>query len=252
MEPTNRTSAGDQYSLGCILYYCLAGCYPHPEGSAVEKMMAHQFKQPTPLTELAPDTPPELVAVIETLLQKKPEDRFSGFDALVESLTPLVSSLPSTTFDALATQAVLSKSRVPGLPKRKSNTPGLMPGSRVPGMPKGKSSIPGIPAPRSTQPESPGAPLGRRSGHGTVPAKAEAAAPAPQIPNRRLLRGQPAPAPVPATPMIPPPVSSPARIIPQAELADQKRRPTLGPIGFISIGALVAVMAFLLFQFFLK
>ena len=28
MEPTNRTPAGDQYSLGCVLYYCLAGQYP--------------------------------------------------------------------------------------------------------------------------------------------------------------------------------------------------------------------------------
>src|SRR5262249_5079965 len=54
MEPTNRTAAGDQYSLGCILYYFLAGRYPFPEGSAVEKMMSHQAKQPTPVRELAP------------------------------------------------------------------------------------------------------------------------------------------------------------------------------------------------------
>src|SRR5262249_17290060 len=44
MEPTNRTPAGDQYSLGCVLYYCLTGQVPFPEGSAVEKMMAHQTK----------------------------------------------------------------------------------------------------------------------------------------------------------------------------------------------------------------
>src|SRR5207249_12016313 len=57
MEPTNRTPAGDQYSFGCTLYFCLTGHYPFPEGSAVEKMMAHQFKQPTPLKELVPDVP---------------------------------------------------------------------------------------------------------------------------------------------------------------------------------------------------
>src|SRR5579871_1831577 len=67
MEPTNRTPAGDQYSLGCVLYFCLTGRCPFPEGSAVEKMMAHQFKQPTPLAELAPGTPPALVAVVERL-----------------------------------------------------------------------------------------------------------------------------------------------------------------------------------------
>ena len=61
MEPTNRTPAGDQYSLGCVLYYCLTGRLPFPEGSAVEKMMAHQTKEPTPIKEFAPDVPDGLV-----------------------------------------------------------------------------------------------------------------------------------------------------------------------------------------------
>ena len=43
-DPTNLSAIGDQYSLGCVLYYCLTGRYPFPEGTAVEKMMAHQHK----------------------------------------------------------------------------------------------------------------------------------------------------------------------------------------------------------------
>src|SRR5205823_5156076 len=65
MDPTNLTPVGDQYSLGCVLYFCLAGRYPFPDGSAAEKMMAQQFKQPTPLRQLAPDAPEGLVAVVE-------------------------------------------------------------------------------------------------------------------------------------------------------------------------------------------
>jgi serine/threonine-protein kinase len=94
MEPTNRTPAGDQYSLGCVLYFCLTGQYPFPEGSAVEKMVSHQFKQCTPVKELVPSTPDELAAVIDRLMQKKPEDRFAGADEVSDRLLPLTSGRP--------------------------------------------------------------------------------------------------------------------------------------------------------------
>src|SRR5207248_3353102 len=94
MDPTQRTPAGDQYSLGCVLYYCLTGQYPFPEGSAVEKMMAHQFKQAPPLAELTPGAPADLVGVIEKLMQKKPEDRYHGVDEAMEALNHLTNQLP--------------------------------------------------------------------------------------------------------------------------------------------------------------
>ena len=90
MDPTNLTPTGDQYSLGCVLYYMLAGQYPFPDGSAAEKMMAHQFKQPQSLAELAPDTPPELQALVAKLMQKKPEDRYTSVGEIVEELRPYV------------------------------------------------------------------------------------------------------------------------------------------------------------------
>jgi serine/threonine protein kinase len=88
MEPTNRTTKGDQYSLGCVLYYSLAGQYPFPDGTAVEKMMAHQFKQPTPLREVAPQVPDGLAAIVERLMQKSPDGRYAGADEIVEALQP--------------------------------------------------------------------------------------------------------------------------------------------------------------------
>ncbi len=94
MEPTNRTPAGDQYSLGCVLYYCITGRYPFSDGSAVEKMVAHQSKQPAAVKELAADAPDELIAVIERLMQKKPDDRFHGTDEVAERLMPVTAGRP--------------------------------------------------------------------------------------------------------------------------------------------------------------
>src|SRR5215468_3767372 len=74
LDPTNLTPRGDQYSLGCVLYYCLTGRYPFPDGTAVEKMMCHQHKQPTPLKELNPEVPAEVIAIIEKLMSKSPGD----------------------------------------------------------------------------------------------------------------------------------------------------------------------------------
>jgi serine/threonine-protein kinase len=90
MEPTARTPAGDQYSLGCVLYYCLAGRVPFPEGTAVEKMMAHQFKQPQPLREIVANVPEKLNAVVERLMQKTAEGRYQGIDEVVEELAGAV------------------------------------------------------------------------------------------------------------------------------------------------------------------
>ena len=95
MDPTNLNPFGDQYSLGCTLYYCLSGRYPFPDGTTAEKMMAHQFKQPTPLKELVPDLPEALLAIVDRLMQKAPEARFAGTADVVAALQPLAENMGS-------------------------------------------------------------------------------------------------------------------------------------------------------------
>jgi serine/threonine-protein kinase len=89
LDPTNLNAAGDQYSLGCVIYFCLTGRYPFPDGTAVEKMMCHQHKQPTPIKELNPDAPDELIAVVERLMQKNPASRYASCTEVIEALRPL-------------------------------------------------------------------------------------------------------------------------------------------------------------------
>ena len=67
----------------------LTGPFPFPDGTAVEKMMAHQFKQPTPITELNPEAPPELSAVVSRLMKKLPGERYGSVTEVQVALQPL-------------------------------------------------------------------------------------------------------------------------------------------------------------------
>ena len=65
MNPLDRTPAGDQYSLGCILYFCLTGQFPFPHANPVKKMLGHQCEEPTPVRELNPQVSTRLAGIVE-------------------------------------------------------------------------------------------------------------------------------------------------------------------------------------------
>ena len=104
LDSLARTPAGDQYSLGCILYRCLAGRYPFPYDNPVKKMLAHQNEIPTPVRELSPETPPALADVVARLMEKAPEDRY-------EDVGEAVKELQAITSNARAFAAPASKSK---------------------------------------------------------------------------------------------------------------------------------------------
>jgi serine/threonine-protein kinase len=160
MEPTNRTPAGDQYSLGCVLYYCLTGRVPFPEGSAVEKMMAHQTQEPVAIQEFVPECPEGLVAVVAKLMAKAPEDRFSGTDDVVEALEPYLGELAPVAAAAAvapgyqsghAMVGIGSKPRMAGLASSNGN-------GRPPAAPVGLEPFTPPPAGRLEEPARPSQP----------------------------------------------------------------------------------------------
>jgi serine/threonine protein kinase len=89
-DPAARGPTGDQYSLGCVLYYALTGAVPFPEGSTVQKMMAHQSQKPRPVRERNPQVPDALAGVIDHLLQKSPRARFADAGELADTLRLIV------------------------------------------------------------------------------------------------------------------------------------------------------------------
>ena len=66
----------DLYSLGCTLYFLVAGDVPFPVGNITEKLFKHTLEEPRPLEEMRPGTPPAVIAVVRRLMAKRPDDRY--------------------------------------------------------------------------------------------------------------------------------------------------------------------------------
>ena len=66
----------DIYSLGCTLYYLLAGQVPFPRGSVTEKLAAHVKQTARPLAELRGDVPAAVAGVMARMMAKEPGQRF--------------------------------------------------------------------------------------------------------------------------------------------------------------------------------
>ncbi len=256
MDPTNRTPAGDQYSLGCTLYFCLTGRVPFPEGSAVEKMMAHQSKDPPAVREFAPDCPDTLAAVVSRLMAKKPEDRYSGMDEVVEALEPHLGDGAAVveTPPAGSNQRLNAANQRPGgssvaksspLPQTKSGfgmSPQTPPPARqqpAPGRSNfaapGRSAVTAVASP----PQPPASPRQATPGRSAVQPKAWPAA--PKSDEVQLTPAMDAP---------PAPVASShaARMSASwttGHVTPERKKPKFGMVGVVAAAVAVAVLVFL-------
>lgn len=78
IDGSKPTHATDMFSLGAVFYYAFTGRRPFA-GNNIPSIMRNICEAPhVPPLELNPQGDPELAALIDTLLQKKPEDRGDG------------------------------------------------------------------------------------------------------------------------------------------------------------------------------
>ena len=73
----------DVYSLGCVLYECLAGDPPFMRPREEQVLYAHIQDPPPKLSQVRPDLPAEVDAVLDRALAKKPEERYDSCGELM-------------------------------------------------------------------------------------------------------------------------------------------------------------------------
>lgn len=87
-DPRALDARSDLYSLGCTFYYLLAGQVPFPGGSWTEKLLRHSLEAPPCVSELRPDVPEEIAAVVARLMAREREDRYPCAADVVAALRP--------------------------------------------------------------------------------------------------------------------------------------------------------------------
>ncbi len=77
----------DIYSLGCLLYFAIAGRGPFIDiESTRDKIHAHQNLEPPALTSFRPDIPAGLVTLVANMMAKDPLDRYQQASDVAEIL----------------------------------------------------------------------------------------------------------------------------------------------------------------------
>jgi len=80
-EPADKRS--DIYAIGAILYYVLSGTPPVSGQRALDDARAGGI---TPVSERVPDTPPELISIVEHAMAFDPEERYATAGELADDL----------------------------------------------------------------------------------------------------------------------------------------------------------------------
>jgi hypothetical protein len=92
----------DVYSLGCVLFHCLAGAAPYSRDSEFAVLQAHLQDPPPSVCASRGELPSSVDNVVATAMAKDPDDRYATASALAAALRK---ALPGAASEAAATRA---------------------------------------------------------------------------------------------------------------------------------------------------
>ena len=98
----------DIYSLGCVLFECLAGATPFRRETEVAVLWAHMRDEPPPLSEVRPDLTRELDGVLAKAMAKEPDARYASCLELVTDLRHALGTAAVETYAGRTVEHSLS------------------------------------------------------------------------------------------------------------------------------------------------
>lgn len=94
IQDSSVDSRSDLYSLGVTAFHMLCGRPPFEGETTLALALHHTQTTPPNIEQFRPDAPPALCKIIQTLLAKKPDDRYGSATALLRALRDVAEALP--------------------------------------------------------------------------------------------------------------------------------------------------------------
>lgn len=87
-DPASADARSDLYSLGCCLYFVLAGRPPFDGGTTLNKIYRQRLEEPEPIERLTDQVPTLFAEIVRRLMKKDPASRPASAEEIRRDLLP--------------------------------------------------------------------------------------------------------------------------------------------------------------------